>query len=147
MSKAETRTGSPHNSCGYHSCNRANAVAQSDCHGGQVTSAYALLLENSIRLCSARDTLCQYLPTHSTTCGTLTFSPVNLASGYWHVKVDNEYSMLTTFQTCQGRYRWLRLPFVIFVSSEIFQRKLIDALEGLEGIICMADDVVIHGMK
>ena len=73
------------------------------------------------------------------------FSKADLSSGYWHVKLDSESSILTTFQTTFGRYRWLRLPFGINVSSEIFQRKLLDALDGLPGIVCIADDVIIHG--
>ena len=73
------------------------------------------------------------------------FTKVDLSSGYWHVKIDEESSLLTTFQTCFGRFRWLRLPFGLNVASEIFQKKLIDAFEGLDGIVCIADDVVIHG--
>ena len=37
------------------------------------------------------------------------FSKADLSSGYWHVKLDDKFSMLTTFQTCLGRYRWCRL--------------------------------------
>ena len=53
--------------------------------------------------------------------------------------------MLTTFATPFGRYRWLRLPFGLKVSSEIFQQRLHHALEGLEGVRCIADDVIIWG--
>ena len=73
------------------------------------------------------------------------FSKADLSSGYWHVKLDDESSLLTTFQTCFGRYRWLCLPFGLCVSSEIFQKKLLEALGGLVGVICIADDVIIHG--
>ena len=73
------------------------------------------------------------------------FSKADLASGYWHVKLDEESSLLTTFQTCFGRYRYLRLPFGINGSSEYFQKKLVEALQGLPGVVCIADDVVIHG--
>ena len=73
------------------------------------------------------------------------FSKVDLKSGYWHVCLDKESSLLTTFQTCFGRYRWLRLPFGLSVSAEIFQKKLQQALEGIEGVVCVADDVIIHG--
>ena len=73
------------------------------------------------------------------------FSKMDLKSGNWHVCLDKESSMLTTFQTCYGRYRWLRLPFGLSVSAEIFQKKLQQALEGLEGVLCVADDVIIHG--
>lgn len=73
------------------------------------------------------------------------FSKADLASGYWHVRLDEKSSHLTTFQTCFGRYRWLRLPFGLSVSSEIFQKKLFEALHGLSGVVCIADDVIIHG--
>ena len=36
---------------------------------------------------------------------------VDLQNGYWHVQLDEESSLLTTFQTCFGRFRFLRLPF------------------------------------
>ena len=73
------------------------------------------------------------------------FSVADLSSGYWHVELDRESSLLTTFQTPFGRYRWLRLPFGTTVSAEIFQRNLLNALEGLPGVVCVADDVMIHG--
>lgn len=73
------------------------------------------------------------------------FSKADLAHGYWHVILDEPSSKLTTFQTCFGRYRWLRLPFGTCVSSEIFQRRLLEALDGLTGIVCVADDIIIHG--
>ena len=73
------------------------------------------------------------------------FTKADLSSGYWHVQLDRESSMLTTFQTCYGRYRFVRLPFGTSVSSEIFQKKLLEALDGLPGVVCIADDVIIHG--
>ena len=73
------------------------------------------------------------------------FTKADLKSGYWHVVLDEESSKLTTFQTCGGRYRWLRLPFGLSVSAEIFQRKLMQNLSDLTGVVCIADDVVIHG--
>jgi transposase InsO family protein len=73
------------------------------------------------------------------------FSKADLSSGYWHVVLDQESSFLTTFQTCFGRYRFLRLPFGINGASEYFQKKLHEALRGLPGIQCIADDVIIHG--
>lgn len=59
--------------------------------------------------------------------------------------MDEDSSQLTTFQTSFGRFRWRRLPFGLSVSSEIFQKKLLEAIEGLPGVECIADDVVIHG--
>ena len=53
--------------------------------------------------------------------------------------------MLTTFATPYGRYRWLRLPFGLSLSSESFQKHLHQELQGLLGVKCIADDIVIHG--
>lgn len=44
-----------------------------------------------------------------------------------------------------GRYRWLRLPFGLAVSSEVFQR-LQAALDGLEGEQWVADDILVFGV-
>ena len=73
------------------------------------------------------------------------FSTCDLKSGYHHLKLDEESSKLTTFITPHGRYRYLRLPFGLNVSSEIFQSRLNEALEGLEGVLCIADDILIYG--
>ena len=51
------------------------------------------------------------------------FSKADLSSGYWHVELDEESSLLTTFQTCFGRYKWLRLPFGTCASAEKFSRR------------------------
>lgn len=73
------------------------------------------------------------------------FSKLDLASAFWQIKLDYESSILTTFQTPFGRYRWKRLPFGTNVSSEIFQRTIHTALEGLQGVACVADDLVVWG--
>ena len=39
------------------------------------------------------------------------FSKFDLCSAYWHVYLDEESSLFTTFQTPFGRCRWKRLPF------------------------------------
>jgi hypothetical protein len=75
------------------------------------------------------------------------FTKADLTSGYWHVKMDKASSMLTTCQTNFGRYRWLRLPFGLSVSAEIFQKKLLDTLKELPGVVCIADDVIVHGQN
>ena len=73
------------------------------------------------------------------------FSTCDLKSGYHHLKLDEESSKLTTFITPHGRYRYLQLPFGLNVSSEIFQSWLNEGLEGLQGVLCIADDILIFG--
>ena len=74
------------------------------------------------------------------------FSSFDLKNGYGQCLLDSESSLLTTFQTPWGRYRWLRLPFGLAVSSEIFQKRLQRALDGLEGVVCIADNILIFGI-
>ncbi|XP_068224775.1 uncharacterized protein [Palaemon carinicauda] len=73
------------------------------------------------------------------------FSKLDVQEAFWHIRLDEESSKLTTMITPFGRYRWARLPFGLKVSSEIFQRKLNEALEGLRGVYCVADDIVVVG--
>ncbi|PFX14360.1 Retrovirus-related Pol polyprotein [Stylophora pistillata] len=47
------------------------------------------------------------------------FSKVDLASDFWHLVLDDESSLLTTFATPHGRYRWLRLLFGLCVSKDV----------------------------
>ena len=74
------------------------------------------------------------------------FSTVDLTAGYWHCVLDHESSLLTTSATAFGRYRWRRLPFGLSASSEIFQKRVSQALEGLDGILNITDDVLIYGV-
>ena len=73
------------------------------------------------------------------------FTKVDLTSTFWHLVLEDESSLLTTFATPHGRYRWLCLPFGLCVSSEIFQKHLHQELLGLPGVRCIADDVLIYG--
>ena len=54
-------------------------------------------------------------------------------------------NLLTIMHTPIGRVRWLRLPFGISSAPEEFQRKQREVLEGLEGVINIADDILIYG--
>lgn len=74
------------------------------------------------------------------------FSKVDLRKGYWQVKLSEKSSKLTTFWTPFGRYRFLRLPFGLCSSSEIFQMKLYEITHDLEGIQVMADDILVLGI-
>ena len=38
------------------------------------------------------------------------------------------------------------MPFGGNVSSEIFQKKLQQAIDGLEGVHCVADDIMMYGV-
>ena len=73
------------------------------------------------------------------------FSTFDLCHGYWHISLDEDSSYLTTFDTPFGRYRWLRLPFGTKISSEMFQRRLYQAIGDIKGLLNIADDILIYG--
>ena len=73
------------------------------------------------------------------------FSKLDAKAGYWSIKLDVESQKLTTFQTPFGRYRYLRLPFGLSVSQDIFQREMDRILEKFQGACGIADDFVIYG--
>ena len=44
-----------------------------------------------------------------------------------------------------GRYFWLRLPYGISSALEEFQWRMHEALEGLEDVYSIADDILVVG--
>jgi len=73
------------------------------------------------------------------------FTKLDANSGFWQVPLSKESARLTTFITPYGRYCFNRLPFGISSAPELFQRRMSTALEGLEGVVCLMDDILIHG--
>ena len=50
------------------------------------------------------------------------FTVKDATSGFWHVPLDFRSSLLTTFNTPWGKYRWLRMPFGV-KSQGTFSKK------------------------
>jgi len=72
-------------------------------------------------------------------------STVDIRQAFWMLKLDKESSMITTFETPFGRYRWLGLAMGLSVSHEIFASRIQAALSGLKGVYCIADDILVTG--
>ena len=53
--------------------------------------------------------------------------------------------MKTTFNSLFGRYRFLRLPFGLNLSQDVFQERMDQILEQCPGTISIADDVGVFG--
>ena len=60
--------------------------------------------------------------------------------------LDEESAKLTTFDIPFGRYYLRRLPFGLSVSSEIFQKRIYQALDGPPGLLDIHDDMAIYGI-
>ena len=77
--------------------------------------------------------------------GARIFSKLDANSGFWQIPLSRESALLTTFITPFGRYCFHRLPFGITSAPEHFQRHMSDLLGDLDGVVCMVDDVLVHG--
>lgn len=73
------------------------------------------------------------------------FTKLDARSGYWNVKLAEESSYLTTFNSPFGRYRFLRLPFGLKSSQDEFQKKIDECYEGLSGVVAIVDDILVFG--
>ena len=51
----------------------------------------------------------------------------------------------TTFNSPFGRYCFQRLPFGLKTSQDVFQKAMDQILEGLPGVISIANDIVVYG--
>ena len=77
--------------------------------------------------------------------GATHFSKLDANSGFWQVPLAEESHHLTTFITPSGRYQFNMLPFGISSAPELFQRRMSRILDGLEGVVCLIDDVLVFG--
>ena len=77
--------------------------------------------------------------------GANVFTKLDVKSGFWHVKLEETSSFLTTFNTPFGRFRWKRMPFGIQSAPEVFQRKMHELIEGMPQVEVIADDFVVIG--
>ena len=61
------------------------------------------------------------------------------------MELDHESSLLCTFNTPFGRYRFKRLPFGVVLFQDIFQRKLDEVYRGIPNVMGIADDIIVCG--
>ena len=73
------------------------------------------------------------------------FTKLDANSAFWLRKLSNKSKLLTTFITPWGRYCFERLPYGISTGSEQYQKVMESKLEGLEGVECQIDDILVHG--
>ncbi len=77
--------------------------------------------------------------------GATVFSKLDATAGFWQIPLHKDSVPLTTLITTYGRYCFHRLPFGISSAPEHFQKRLTQMLDGLEGTLCHADDILVFG--
>ena len=78
--------------------------------------------------------------------GATVFRKLDAKSGFWHIKLDEKSSYYTTFNTPFGRYRFLKMPYGITSSSEVFQHAMEHLMEGYPCKIIVDDKSVMQGI-
>ena len=73
------------------------------------------------------------------------FSKLDANSGFHQIPLDEASQRLTAFITPSGRYCYRRLPFGISSAPEFFQKRMSTILDGLPGVICLVDDILVFG--
>ena len=73
------------------------------------------------------------------------FSKLDAKHRYWSIKLDEESSKLTTFNSPCRRFRFKRLPFGLNLSQDAFQQSMDRILSQRPGTIGITDDVIVHG--
>lgn len=71
------------------------------------------------------------------------FTVLDMKDGFHQIELDEESSLLTTFITPFGKYRFNRLPFGLSVSPEIFQRYNTQVFGDIDQVGIYFDDFVI----
>ncbi|OWZ08465.1 hypothetical protein PHMEG_00018991 [Phytophthora megakarya] len=77
--------------------------------------------------------------------GAQLFSTLDLRSGYWQIRVEEENRDKTAFTTKRGLYRFKRIPFGLCKALATFQRLMNGVLRGLTWLTCLIylDDIII----
>lgn len=114
--------------------------------------------DNKVRLCVDLTGLNQYvcrekyiLPSVEQSLGQLAgakvFSKLDANMGFWQIPLTEASAKYTTFITPFGRFHFNRLPFGIASATEHFQCRMAEVIEGLEGVICHVDDLLVWGQN
>ena len=73
------------------------------------------------------------------------FSKLYLAHEYQQVLLDEESRKFVTVNTHHGLFQYTRLPFGIASAPAVFQEIMDKLLQGIAGVVCYLDDLLLSG--
>jgi len=75
------------------------------------------------------------------------FSIIDLASGFYQIKLDEKSKELTAFSTNQGHWHFKKMAMGLKTSPCTFQRLMNNVMAGIVGIKCLVylDDIIVYG--
>ncbi len=75
------------------------------------------------------------------------FLKLDANSGVWQIPLSQNSTLLTTFITPFGRFCFNQLCFGISSAPQHFQKRMSEILEGLEGVLCHMDNILVFGVS
>ncbi|XP_022796604.1 uncharacterized protein K02A2.6-like [Stylophora pistillata] len=76
--------------------------------------------------------------------GTL-FSIIDLCQAYLQMEVEEHSRPFLTINTTRGLFQYQRLPYGVASAPAIWQQAMDQILQGLPGVFCYLDDIIITG--
>ena len=73
------------------------------------------------------------------------FTKLDIIQAYLHMTLDEDSKKLLAINTHKGLYEHNRLTFGIVSAPSIWQRAMDQILQGLSGVQCVLDDMIITG--
>lgn len=81
----------------------------------------------------------------STLAGGKHFTKLDLTQAYTQLELDEKSKPFLTINTQRGLYKCNRLPYGVASAPAIFQRTMDEVLQGIDGVVCYLDDILITG--
>ena len=75
---------------------------------------------------------------------TQVFTILDAKANFWQVPLDEESSLLTSFISLIGRYKFLRMPYGIKTATEVFQCSIVHLFTNQPCEI-VVDDILVYG--
>ena len=77
--------------------------------------------------------------------GGVSFSKLDFSEVYLQIELDEEYRKLVAINTHKGLFQYNRLSFGISSAPAIFQQVMDQIFQGLKGVRCYLDDIIVTG--